>query len=54
VLDALKFGFRVFLLMDGIKGVNINPRDAEDSIEEMIKLGAKKITFEKFLKMGSK
>lgn len=54
VLDALNFGFRVYLLMDGIKGVNLNPRDAEVSIEEMINLGAKKITFEKLLKIVSR
>jgi nicotinamidase/pyrazinamidase len=47
VLDALKFGFKVTLLTDAIKGVDLKPRDSEAAIEEMVKLGAKKMTFEK-------
>lgn len=47
VLDALKFGFKVNLLVDAIKGVNIRPRDSEDAIEEMASQGAKMVTFEK-------
>jgi nicotinamidase/pyrazinamidase len=47
VLDALKFGFKVTLLTDAIKGVDLKPKDSEAAIEEMVKLGAKKMTFEK-------
>jgi nicotinamidase/pyrazinamidase len=44
VLDALKFGFKVKLLIDGIKGVNIKPEDSEEAIEEMVRAGAEKMT----------
>jgi len=42
VSDALMKGFKVKLLMDAIKGVNLKPRDSEEAIEEMSKLGAKR------------
>jgi nicotinamidase/pyrazinamidase len=51
VLDALKFGLRVFLLMDGIKGVNLRENDSHTAVEEMMNLGAKKITIEKLSRM---
>jgi len=44
VIDALKNGFKVKLLMDAIKGVNLKPQDSECAIKEMVKKGAKKIT----------
>ena len=46
VLDALKSGLKVNLLIDAIEGVNIRPKDSEDAIEEMVIRGAKKTTFE--------
>jgi nicotinamidase/pyrazinamidase len=42
--DALKNGFKVKLLMDAIKGVNLKPDDSEKAIKEMVRKGAKKIT----------
>lgn len=42
--DALKQGFKVKLLIDAIKGVNIGPDDSENALREMVKNGAKKIT----------
>ena len=42
VLDALRLGFETILLIDAIKGVDVNPGDSERAIEEMIKRGAKK------------
>ncbi|NHV07116.1 MAG: nicotinamidase [Thaumarchaeota archaeon] len=45
VLDALKFGFKTYLLADAIKGVNVNPKDSELAIEEMRQKGAMLITF---------
>ena len=51
VLDALKFGLRVFLLMDAIRGVNVREKDSEAAIEEMVSMGAKKITIEKLSRM---
>ncbi len=40
VLDALKAGFTTFLLMDAIKGVDVNPGDSEKAIEDMLTAGA--------------
>ena len=51
VLDALKFGFKVMLLTDAIRGVDLKPKDSEAAIEEMVNLGAKKMTFEKLSRM---
>ncbi|MFH1338605.1 MAG: nicotinamidase [Candidatus Omnitrophota bacterium] len=45
VLDALKFGFKVWLLTDAIKGVNLKPEDSEEAIAEMVSRGAKKTNF---------
>ena len=42
VLDALRLGFETILLIDAIKGVDVNLGDSERAIEEMIKRGAKK------------
>lgn len=42
--DALKQGFKVKILMDAIKGVNLRPDDSEKAIKEMVKNGAKKIS----------
>jgi len=44
VIDALKQGFKVKLLGDAIKGVNLKPQDSENAIKEMVKKGAKKIS----------
>jgi nicotinamidase/pyrazinamidase len=44
VVDALKYGFKVRLLTDAIKGVNLKSSDSEKAIKEMVKRGAKKIT----------
>lgn len=41
VRDALKRGFRVKLLTDAIKGVNLKPHDSENAVREMLKAGAK-------------
>ena len=51
VFDALQYGFRITVLEDAIKGVNLKPKDSEDAIKEMVALGAKKITFEKLSRM---
>lgn len=44
VLDALGLGFNVVLLEDAIRGVDINPKDSEKAVEEMLTKGAKKST----------
>ncbi|MBU3958956.1 MAG: bifunctional nicotinamidase/pyrazinamidase [Candidatus Omnitrophica bacterium] len=45
-VDILKNGFKVKVLMDAIKGVNLKPEDSEDAIRGMVRMGAKKITLE--------
>ena len=42
--DAIRKGFKVKILLDAIKGVNLKPYDSEEAIKEMVKQGAKKIT----------
>ncbi len=39
-LDALKLGFKVYLLEDACRAVNIKPDDGKKAIEEMKKAGA--------------
>ena len=46
VKDALKLGYRVYLLLDAIRAVDVNPGDGERAIEEMKSLGAIPVTLE--------
>ena len=46
VLDALNLGYEVLLLLDGIKGIDVNPGDSERAIREMLNRGAIGITIE--------
>ncbi len=41
VLDALRLGFEVTVLTDGIAGVEVNPGDSERALEEMERAGAR-------------
>ena len=43
VRDALKLGFRVLLLRDAIRAVNVNPGDGERAEAEMLALGAQPV-----------
>ncbi|MCM8801276.1 MAG: bifunctional nicotinamidase/pyrazinamidase [Candidatus Omnitrophica bacterium] len=45
VLEALRKGFKVRLLLDAVKGVNIKKGDSEKAIQEMKTQGAKLINF---------
>ena len=49
VLDALKLGFKVYLLEDACRAVNIKPNDGANAIKEMKKAGAKVITTKEVL-----
>lgn len=42
VLDGLREGFKVVLLTDSVRGVNLNSGDSDRAIEEMIRAGASK------------
>src|SRR3989344_1500379 len=48
-LDALKLGFRIYLLKDAVRAVNINTDDGKKAIAEMKKAGAKIITTKEVL-----
>ncbi len=48
VLDGLKQGFAVVLLEDAVRGVNLQPDDAEQAIKEMVSAGARKETLASF------
>jgi nicotinamidase/pyrazinamidase len=54
VMDALTLDYKVTLLVDAIKGVNMRPRDSDGAIEEMIRRGARTTTFEKLYKVMDK
>lgn len=42
VLDGLKEGFKVVLLEDAIRGVDLQPGDSERAITEMVRAGVKR------------
>jgi nicotinamidase/pyrazinamidase len=44
VLDGIRRGFKVFLLVDAIKGVDVVEGDSQKAIEEMMSAGAEKVT----------
>lgn len=46
--DALQLGYQVFVLVDAIRAVNVHPGDGQRAVEEMIALGAKCISLQKF------
>lgn len=46
VLDALKNGFKTFVIKDGVEGIHQNEGDMEKSFKEMEEAGAKLITSE--------
>lgn len=46
VRDALSHGYEVYLLLDGIRAINLKPEDGQCAIEEMVSLGAHPIHFE--------
>lgn len=53
-LDALKERFKVKLLVDAIKGVNLKPEDSESAIRKMLGSGVKKITLKRWSKADGK
>ncbi|UBX48696.1 bifunctional nicotinamidase/pyrazinamidase [Providencia alcalifaciens] len=44
VLDALRLGYRVDVLTDGCRGVNLDPEDSQKAFAEMQGAGAKLVT----------
>jgi nicotinamidase/pyrazinamidase len=43
VLDALALHYRVCLLFDAVRAVNVKPQDGEKAVQEMVRRGAKPI-----------
>lgn len=48
-IDAIRHGFKVRVLVDAVKGVNLKAGDSEKAIEKIVKMGAKKLTISKLL-----
>ncbi len=44
VLDALRLGYRVYLLTDAIRAVDVQPGDGDAAIDEMLRAGALPLT----------
>ena len=44
VMDLISSEYRVILLVDGIRAVNVNPEDGRNAEREMIALGARSLT----------
>ena len=52
VLDGLALGFKVVVLIDAIRGINVNPEDSEKAILEMQSKGAQIATLDSFAEPG--
>lgn len=50
VLDALELGYRVEVIADGCRGVNLRPEDSQRALDEMARRGASIIQLEQFLR----
>lgn len=48
VLDALTLGYRVTVITDGCRGVNLQPSDNEQALQEMERAGARLMTSAEF------
>jgi nicotinamidase/pyrazinamidase len=40
VLDAISLGYKVYVIEDACRGININPNDIQNALDEMKKAGA--------------
>jgi len=49
VEDARSLGYEVYLLMDGIRAVNVQPGDGRRAADNMLRLGARPITLEELV-----
>lgn len=46
VMSAVKEGFKITVLLDASRGVNLQPHDSEKAIEDMVRVGAEMATIE--------
>lgn len=51
VLDALKLGFKVYVVIDAIRSINFQPNDHEEALTEMVNAGAILITSDGLIAM---
>ncbi|MCF8713879.1 isochorismatase family protein [Joostella atrarenae] len=49
VIDAIKAGFKTYVITDAIRGVNLEPNDSQEALKQMEQLGCILITSEEFL-----
>jgi len=50
VLDALKLGYKVYPITDGMRAVNVNPDDGDRALAEMSQQGAHLITSDELVR----
>jgi nicotinamidase/pyrazinamidase len=48
VKDARRLGFETVVLMDAIRGIDVNPGDVDNAVGAMVKAGAEQATVENF------
>ncbi len=48
VLDGIKAGFKMVLLMDAIRGINVQADDSDKAVQEMLAAGVMAVTLEDF------
>ena len=53
VLHSLKSGFETYLLADAVCGIDVKAGDSEEAVREMVRAGAKKMTLEDLVAVGS-
>jgi len=49
-IDALNQGFKVYVLIDAVKGVDLRPKDSEKALKEILSKGALFVTLDEFLR----
>jgi len=49
VKDARKLGFETIVLMDAIRGIDVNPGDVDNAVDSMVEAGAEQATVENFV-----
>lgn len=52
VLDGVSLGYQVYVCTDGVRAVNVDPRDGERALEEMSSAGARLVTSAEILASG--
>lgn len=50
VTDALTLGYSVIVIPDGCRGVNIQPQDSDQALQQMADLGARLMTLDQYIR----